>query len=403
MNRLIDKIILFALSVYTMSLLIDGTGFLVFIYVSIICAALNYYLLSDEKADYTMRFSSVKEKLAFISQILLVIAVFRFSPLIATIPLIMYDITKSRNYIALTASVMAIIAYYSYPVGFLVIVFSILAMVLSIKSEKVAIYYRDLKKIRDDSEETNSRLRSQNTELMNARDTEVYNAQLSERNRIAREIHDNVGHTLSRAILQMGALLAIHKEEPIHTELEGVRETLDSAMNSIRSSVHDLHDDSIDVKASIAEMVRPLNDKYNVRMDLDIASDTPRPVKYAIIGITKECISNIIKHSKNSDVDIKLNEHPSMYQLIIHDYNSVNSDNSINSNTNRIDSSKYKTNNINGNDINSDKAGNYNPESNFKDFGMGLENIRGRVESVNGTLNISTENGFRVFVSIPRN
>ena len=92
-----------------------------------------------------------------------------------------------------------------------------------------------------------------------------------------------------------------------------------------------------------------------------------------------------------------------MYQLIIHDYNSFNTDNSVNSNTNRIDSSKYKTNKINGNDINSDKAGNYNPESNFKDFGMGLENIRGRVESVNGTLNISTENGFRVFVSIPRN
>ena len=188
----------------------------------------------------------------------------------------------------------------------------------------IAIYYRDLKKIRDDSEETNSRLRSQNTELMNARDTEVYNAQLSERNRIAREIHDNVGHTLSRAILQMGALLAIHKEEPIHSELEGVRETLDSAMNSIRSSVHDLHDDSIDVKASIADLVKPLNDKYTVHMDLDIGDSTPRPVKYALIGITKECISNIIKHSSNTDVDIKLNEHPSMYQLIIHDYSTDN-------------------------------------------------------------------------------
>ncbi len=372
MNRLIDKIILFILSVYTMSLLIDGTGFLVCIYVSIICAALNYYLLSEERMGYAIRFTSFKEKLAFITQVLLVLAVFKFPPLIAAIPLIMYDITKSRNYIALTVSVMAIIAFYSYPVGLLVIIFSVLAITLSIKSEMIAIYYRDLKKIRDDSEETNSRLRSQNTELMNARDTEVYNAQLSERNRIAREIHDNVGHTLSRAILQMGALLAIHKEEPIHTELEGVRETLDSAMNSIRSSVHDLHDDSIDVKASIAEMVRPLNDKYNVRMDLDIASDTPRPVKYAIIGITKECISNIIKHSSNTDVDIKLNEHPSMYQLIIHDYS-----------TNNTVSSKKEL-------------------SNFDDFGMGLENIRGRVESVNGTLSISTHNGFRVFVSIPR-
>ncbi|MCR5227044.1 MAG: two-component sensor histidine kinase [Eubacterium sp.] len=236
----------------------------------------------------------------------------------------------------------------------------------------IAIYYRDLKKIRDDSEETNSRLRLQNTELMNARDTEVYNAQLSERNRIAREIHDNVGHTLSRAILQMGALLAIHKEEPIHSELEGVRETLDNAMNSIRSSVHDLHDDSIDVKASIADLVKPLNEKYSVHMDLDIGDNTPRPVKYALIGITKECISNIIKHSSNTDVDIKLNEHPSMYQLVIHDYNSE-----------KTVSSKKEL-------------------SNFEDFGMGLENIRGRVESVNGTLSISTHNGFRVFVSIPR-
>lgn len=238
--------------------------------------------------------------------------------------------------------------------------------------------------MRDDSSEKTSRLRSQNTELLNARDTEIYNAQLSERNRIAREIHDNVGHTLSRAILQMGALLAIHKEEPIHTELEGVRETLDSAMNSIRSSVHDLHDDSIDVKANISDMAKALRDKFNVNMDLDIGNDTPRPVKYAIIGISKECISNIIKHSTNTDVDIKLNEHPSMYQLIIHDYSLDKTSDSGSAN----ESAKNQNNETNS--------------ENFDDYGMGLENIRSRVESVNGTLNISNHNGFRVFVSIPR-
>lgn len=331
-----------------------------------------------------MKLSDMKEKAAFSIETALVIAALKFPPLIAIIPLIIYDITWSRNYFAFLLGLIAILMNFSFPSGILVLIISFLSIIMSIKSEMIGKYSKDLKKMRDDSSEKTSRLRSQNTELLNARDTEIYNAQLSERNRIAREIHDNVGHTLSRAILQMGALLAIHKEEPIHTELEGVRETLDSAMNSIRSSVHDLHDDSIDVKANISDMAKALRDKFNVNMDLDIGNDTPRPVKYAIIGITKECISNIIKHSTNTDVDIKLNEHPSMYQLIIHDYSLDKTSDSGSAN----ESAKNKNNETNS--------------ENFDDYGMGLENIRSRVESVNGTLNISNHNGFRVFVSIPR-
>lgn len=331
-----------------------------------------------------MKLSDMKEKAAFSIETALVIGALKFPPLIAIIPLIIYDITWSRNYFAFLLGLIAILMNFSFPSGLLVLIISFLSIIMSIKSEMIGKYSKDLKKMRDDSSEKTSRLRSQNTELLNARDTEIYNAQLSERNRIAREIHDNVGHTLSRAILQMGALLAIHKEEPIHTELEGVRETLDSAMNSIRSSVHDLHDDSIDVKANISDMAKVLRDKFNVNMDLDIGNDTPRPVKYAIIGISKECISNIIKHSTNTDVDIKLNEHPSMYQLIIHDYSLDKTSDSGSAN----ESAKNKNNETNS--------------ENFDDYGMGLENIRSRVESVNGTLNISNHNGFRVFVSIPR-
>lgn len=384
MSRLIDKVILLALTVYTISLFVNGTDYLLCLYIAIICTSFNYYLLSREQPDYSMKLSDMKEKAAFSIETALVIGALKFPPLIAIIPLIIYDITWSRNYFAFLLGLIAILMNFSFPSGLLVLIISFLSIIMSIKSEMIGKYSKDLKKMRDDSSEKTSRLRSQNTELLNARDTEIYNAQLSERNRIAREIHDNVGHTLSRAILQMGALLAIHKEEPIHTELEGVRETLDSAMNSIRSSVHDLHDDSIDVKANISDMAKVLRDKFNVNMDLDIGNDTPRPVKYAIIGITKECISNIIKHSTNTDVDIKLNEHPSMYQLIIHDYSLDKTSDSGSAN----ESAKKKNNETNS--------------ENFDDYGMGLENIRSRVESVNGTLNISNHNGFRVFVSIPR-
>ena len=73
-----------------------------------------------------------------------------------------------------------------------------------------------------------------------------------------------------------------------------------------------------------------------------------------------------------------------MYQLIIHDYSLDKTSDSGSAN----ESAKNKNNETNS--------------ENFDDYGMGLENIRSRVESVNGTLNISNHNGFRVFVSIPR-
>lgn len=40
-------------------------------------------------------------------------------------------------------------------------------------------------------------------------------ATLNERNRIAREIHDNVGHLLSRSLLQVGALQVVNRDETV--------------------------------------------------------------------------------------------------------------------------------------------------------------------------------------------
>ena len=381
MSRLADKIIIHILSVFAMCSIMHGNTFLVVLNISIILAALDYYLISREDLRFNFKPENVREWIAVFLEILAVLACLFFPPAVAALPIIIYDIVRSRNYPGAALGLIAFIHSIGMPgydvkTTLFILSIIILAAILCIYTEEKNVIKKDYRKLRDDSAEKNALLRSRNTELIQARDTEVYNAQLSERNRIAREIHDNVGHTLSRAILQMGALLAIHKEEPVHSELEGVRQTLDDAMNSIRSSVHDLHDDSIDVRANIISLCEPLKEKYKLHTDIDIGDSTPRPVKYAIIGITKECISNIIKHSSNTDVDIHLNEHPSMYQLIIHDYNQsatagFSSDNSLSA-------------------------------SAASDVGMGLENIRGRVESVSGTLNISTENGFRVFVTIPK-
>ena len=71
---------------------------------------------------------------------------------------------------------------------------------------------------------------------MEKQETEVHLATLKERNRIAREIHDNVGHMLSRSILQLGALKALNHDSSLSAPLSELHKTLNTAMDSIRTS-----------------------------------------------------------------------------------------------------------------------------------------------------------------------
>ena len=71
---------------------------------------------------------------------------------------------------------------------------------------------------------------------------------MQERNRIAREIHDNVGHMLTRAILLLGAVKTINQDQKITDSLTLLEDTLTQTMDNIRSSVHNLHDNSIDLQ-----------------------------------------------------------------------------------------------------------------------------------------------------------
>lgn len=96
----------------------------------------------------------------------------------------------------------------------------------------------------DHASELQQKLTQRNRQLQTAQNDAVRMATLQERNRIAREIHDNVGHMLTRALLQTGALAVCVKEEPLKASVAALQETLDSAMTSIRSSVHKLHDDA---------------------------------------------------------------------------------------------------------------------------------------------------------------
>lgn len=219
-----------------------------------------------------------------------------------------------------------------------------------------------LKRTRDDSTERDILLTEKNRSLLEKQDYEIYTATLKERNRIAREIHDNVGHLLSRSILLVGAMKAVNRDQTLTQPLDSLDLTLNSAMDSIRKSVHDLHDDAVNLEESIRSLIRDFS-FCPVDFRCDSGKNVPKDVKYSFISITREALSNIMRHSDATRASITIREHPALYQLCIEDNGS----------------SSPK------------KAG-----------GIGLQNMQERTLALRGHIQISDDHGFKIFITIPK-
>ncbi len=304
-----------------------------------------------------------------------------FVPSLAALsPVIIYDIFGSRFMIQGMLIVTATLMSHNFIICCTVVVLGALACLLNFRSTKNELMTEQVKTIRDNSYETNLILQEKNKHLMDKQDYEIYTATLKERNRIAREIHDNVGHMLTRSILQVGALMAVNKDEPIHSQLAQVKDNLDEAMNNVRESVHDLHDEAIDLRQAVGDAASVLEGKFEYRLEYDISDNVDRKYKYAMISIIKESVSNIIKHSDNEQVDIMLREHPGMYQIIIHDYSK----------------NKAKEQPV------PDKVYAGQGKADNMGDGIGLQNIKDRVDTLHGNMTITTDKGYRIFITFPK-
>ena len=369
MSYIIDRIILIILSLLVLMETCDMGRIITLGLTAIVVSGLSYYF--DEK------------KIGLGMCLLYMVACLMIPELIFIAPIVMYELYRWKKpvwiIVLIALSIKSIVDIGTVPV--VVIMLFVLGMVIAVVlyngSSKIEELRLQVIHIRDDSVERNMLLAEKNKHLIEKQDQEVYVATLKERNRIAREIHDNVGHMITRSILQMGALMTINKEEPLHGQLEAVKNNLDVAMNNIRESVHDLHDESVDMKQAIEEMIKPLEEGYWCKLDYDAGTNIDRKYKYAIIGIVKEAISNIIKYSTNNTVDIIIREHPAMLQVIIHDYQKGD---------------KYKNMNRDTNVKQSCETGK----------GIGLQNMEDRVSALNGNLTIDKSNGFKIFVTMPK-
>ena len=208
--------------------------------------------------------------------------------------------------------------------------------------------------------------------MLSRREYEVELATLAERARIAREIHDNVGHQLTRALLQAEALRVVHAGEPdVAADFADVRRTVDEALDMVRSSVHDLRDDSVDLGVQMRKVAGSLSGQAPLDVALDVSCEqVPASVSTCFLAVLRESLSNAARHSDATRVDVRCLEHPSFYQLVVED--------------------------------NGGKKGGLAPEA--ASDGMGLSSMRERVEALGGSFAAgpAEDGGWRVFASVPK-
>lgn len=219
---------------------------------------------------------------------------------------------------------------------------------------------RDYKKQRDATRESVLQLDIQNRNLRIHQEQEIRIATLDERNRIAREIHDNVGHLLSSALLQIGALQAMQEDSWLSEPLENLRATISTGMDHVRKSVHDLHETSLDLETALQKLIREFT-FCETSLLYDIIHPLRQVMIYQLLTICKECMNNTMKHSNATHFNIQICEQPAFYQFIFYD----------NGTNQRI-----------------------------RDEGIGLYTIRERVNDMKGYVNITNDHGFKVFITL---
>ncbi|MBH9979656.1 MULTISPECIES: sensor histidine kinase [Bifidobacterium] len=203
-------------------------------------------------------------------------------------------------------------------------------------------------------------------------------AHLSERTRIARDIHDNVGHLLTRAIMQVqaGRVVAQSKgDQSTERILDDVGKTLNEAMTTIRRSVHDLEDEGTDF-ASQMEDASSEASMGRLKVDLNNGIETaPAPVCRCLATIVREALTNTVRHSSARSAQVILRDLPAFWQMAVQDDGGIQDS--------QPDSSPIKEPGL--------------------QRGMGLADMEARARALGGTANSGpNRQGWKVFVSLPK-
>ncbi|MFD4639992.1 sensor histidine kinase [Lentzea sp. NPDC058436] len=145
-----------------------------------------------------------------------------------------------------------------------------------------------------------------------------YTAVLEERGRIAREIHDVVGHSLSGIAVQLDMADALHAAGKAPEANEAVlraRALAVSGLKETRRAVHALRESTLPLSESVARLAESHGARYRVSGGGPVSVE----IAQTVIRAAQEALTNAHKHAPGADVDVLLEHEASVVRLTVTD------------------------------------------------------------------------------------
>ncbi|MEJ2750895.1 MAG: sensor histidine kinase, partial [Anaerolineae bacterium] len=204
-------------------------------------------------------------------------------------------------------------------------------------------------------------------------------AAMEERNRLARDIHDSLGHYLTAVNIQLEKALAFHSRSPEEAEqaIRDAKQAASEALQDVRRSVGALRSeaDRFSLEQSLQELIKGIGNG-RIHIDLRFTGSERGYTRLSLMALyraAQEGLTNIQKHAQATQVVVEVKLGRDEASLCLHD-----------------DGQGFDTALI--------EEWMAAPNQTF-----GLQGIRERLELVRGEMKLtSNEEGTRLFVTVPK-
>ncbi|OLT45228.1 histidine kinase [Saccharomonospora sp. CUA-673] len=148
--------------------------------------------------------------------------------------------------------------------------------------------------------------------------------QEAERRRVAQELHDEVGQSLTAVLLGLKRV-ADQVPEPVRAELTAVSETTRTTLDEIRRIARSLRPgvlEELGLTSALKELVSEFDDHSDVtvrgRFDPDLPP-LPDNVELVVYRVAQEAVTNAVRHSRAGEVTVSLAPTPDGIELRVRD------------------------------------------------------------------------------------
>jgi two-component system, NarL family, sensor histidine kinase UhpB len=144
-----------------------------------------------------------------------------------------------------------------------------------------------------------------------------------ERSRIARELHDEVGQTLTGAMLQVEALAARIPDE-LRDELDELRETARCGTEDVRRIARRLRPEALEdlgLQSALAALATSFGEHARVKVERRLEPALPLSQDEELVNyrVAQEALTNVARHAGATRVELQLQQNPARTVLAVRD------------------------------------------------------------------------------------